>query len=153
MSDYSFDTDTEDEAEPLTPEEGLSDTIIRKGAAMAATGSTRPAVQKALKLSLYMVKKLYKHELFRTTLAEISDDAVAAAKVKTRNDISRMQTKAMAALEKNLDKHSLEAVKIFLKSMGLAEETENKDGGGFTLMLATQPKPTNTITVKREGEE
>lgn len=138
--------------EPVT---GLTDAVIRKGAALASTGATRPKIGTELGLTKYMVNKMFQHELFRSTLASISDDAVAEAKAKTRHDISKMQSKAMKALEKNLDKDSLEAVKIFLKSMGLAEEVENKDGGGFTLMLATQPKPQNTTTVvvKKEGEE
>lgn len=152
-TDYSLDNPQE-EQQDSGPEVGLTDTVIRKGAALAATGSTKGQVQKALKLSAYMTRKLFSHELFRSTLAEIAEDAVSAAKNKTRNDIARMQSKAMKALEANLDKNSLEGVKVFLKAMGLAEEKDDgSENKGFTLMLATQPKPTNTITVKREGED
>jgi len=136
------------------PQVGLTDALIRKAAALASGGSSKNAVQSALKLSKYMVDKLYRHELFKSTVAEIADDAVAAAKNKTRADIARMQGKAMAALEKALDKGSVDAVKSWLKAMGMDQEKEGQESNSFTLLLANQPQPQpKTIVVKREGEE
>lgn len=150
-SDLSTDVLPPDEESVEGP---LSDAVIRTAAALAATGSTKNAVQQRLKLSLYMVNKLYRHELFRSTVKEISDDAVAVAKNKTRHEISKMQVKAMNALEKNLDKHSLEAVKVFLRAIGMEQEKEDDGkGGSFQLILANQPQPKQAIVVKREGDE
>ena len=64
-----------------------------------------------------------------------------------------MQNKAMVALEKNLDKHSLEAVKVYLRAIGMEHEPEaNKDAGGFTLVLANQKPDPQTVQVVKEDE-
>lgn len=137
------------------PQTGLTDAVIKRGAALAASGAAKLKVRTTLGLSVRMVDKLYKSELFRSTVASIADDAVAAAKNKTRTDISRMQGKAMKALEANLDKNSLEAVKTWLKAVGMDQEKEGDDKGGpLTLILANQPQPQpTTVVVKKEGEE
>jgi hypothetical protein len=138
----------------LEPTNGLTNAVIRQAAARAASGAAKNAVRKEFKLSGYMTDKLYKHELFKSTISEITDDAVNTAKLKTRIDIGKLQKKAMVALEKALDKHSLEAVKVWLRAVGIEQGgEENKDAGGFTLVLANQKPDPKTIQVVDRSEE
>ena len=141
-------------APELTTEEKLNETVIKKAAAMAAAGVTKAEIGRQLGLSQYWRTKLYKDELFKKTVAEIGEDAVSSAKAFTRGELSRLAKKAVTAIEKNLDKHSLEAAKTVLRALGLeqAKEDDNKQGG-FTLVLANQKQPQPAIVVKKENDE
>ena len=132
----------------------ITDELIKKAAALSVGDNlSKTQVRQKLGVTGYLINKIYKHELFKSTIAAIVDDAVLAAKNKTRQDISRMQNKAMVALEKNLDKHSLEAVKVYLRAIGMEHEPEaNKDAGGFTLVLANQKPDPQTVQVVKEDE-
>lgn len=153
-SGYSMDElELEDEAAPEV-EQALSDTMIKKAAALAAAGAKKTAVAKQLKLSGYYVTKIWKTELFKKTAEEIGDNAVFEAKIVTRRELSLLARKAVIAIEKNLDKHSLAAAQVVLRSIGLENPEEKAaDAGGFTLVLAGQQPAPKTIEVKREGDE
>jgi hypothetical protein len=63
--------------------------------------------------------------------------------------MAKMQDLAMKALTKNLKGESLEAVKVWLKAVGLdGTKEDDKAQGGFTLVLANQKPATQTIEVK-----
>jgi hypothetical protein len=156
LSDDELDSLEAEMAEAPSDSDGLiNDTIRKKGAALVASGASKLKLRKELKLSAYAVNKLYKDEGFKKLIQDIGDDAVAAAKARARSTMARLEQKAMTALEKNLDKHSLEAVKTWLRAVGLDQTKDGDDKpGGFTLLLATQPKPEpKTVQVVREDEE
>lgn len=141
------------------PEDGtatatITDTIRKKAAALAASGKNKQEVKKQCGLSVHGMNKLYKDEEFKRLVADIGDDAIVNSKNEMKLAISRMTKKAIVALEKNLDKHSLEAVRTFLKIIGLGEGAVTDDkGGGFTLVLANQKPEPQTIVVKQDGDE
>lgn len=142
-----------EEQEPDTGEV-ITETVLKKAAALSSQGVSKQAMGKQLKLSPNRIKRIHQDERFKQMVQEIGDDAVSAAKAKTRSDISRMQNKAMKALEDNLDKKSLEAVKVWLKAVGMDQEKETAtDNNSFTLVLANQKPEPKTVVVKREGEE
>jgi Asp-tRNA(Asn)/Glu-tRNA(Gln) amidotransferase B subunit len=153
--DKSPGLEQDDEVPPPGVEEIMTDAFIKKAAALAASGVTaKQTLAKQLKVSTYFAGKIMRDERFKQLVEEIADDAVANAKAVTRNDLARLSKKAVLALEKNLDKHNLQAAIVVLRSLGL--ETGTKDegkAGGFTLVLAGQntPQPAKTVVVK-EGK-
>lgn len=143
-----------DELPPEGPEEVMSEATIKRAAALGASGATKYAIAKALNISAYYAGKIMRDEQYKKLVEEIGDDAVANAKAKTRADLARLARKAVTAIEKNLDKHNLNAAITVLRSLGL--ETA-KDGDGeknsFTLVLAGQKPEPQTIVVKQKEEK
>lgn len=142
---------------PGTPDPIMSDTMLKKAAALAATGSSRNAISKALKISPYYVNRIFRDDQFQKYLTEIGDDAILHAKVEMRTAISKLSKKAIAAIDKNLAKHSLEAAKVVLRTLGL-DGTQKEEGadknGGLTLVLASQPaKPQDIVVVDKKDTE
>lgn len=143
-------------AEEQGTDEVITEARLKKAAAMAVGGAEKGDVRKALGLTYYAVNKLYNDEQFKKLVAELGDDAIVVAKQTTRNKIAKLAAKAVVALEKNLDKHNLEAVKVVLRSMGIEQQKEGDDkASGLTVVLATQPKPepkTIEVVDRREDE-
>lgn len=149
----------EDQQNPLTPEEENSSVItesrLKKAASLAVAGANKGEIRKALGLSAYGINKLYKDDRFNQMVTELGEDALVAAKAVTRVQISKLAAKAIRALEANLDRNSMAAVTTVLRSMGIEDgkDQDNKQGG-FTLVLANQPKPDpTTIVVKNENDD
>jgi hypothetical protein len=133
---------------------GFDEVIIKRAAALAAAGASKTKLRQELSLTQYRVNKIYKDELFKRLVAEVGDDAISTMKSLTRSKLSAMQAKAMKALEDHLDKKSLEAVKVWLRAVGLDQTKDSDDkGGGFTLVLANQKPEPQTIIVKQEEDE
>lgn len=133
----------------------INETVVKRAAALAALGATRYRVAKELKISHYYVRKIWKDELFLKTIQEIGDAAVTSAKATTKKELAKLAPKAVNTIEKNLDRHNLEAARIILRSLGLEQEKpgEQKEGG-LTLILAGQkPEPQKaTVQVVREED-
>lgn len=154
MSEEISQTILEEDLPPVGPEETMSEAIIKRAAALGASGATKYAIAKSLKISNYYAGKIMRDELYKKFVEEIGNDAVANAKASTKADMARLARKAVTAIEKNLDKHNLQAAITVLRSLGLetAKDGDEKQGG-FTLVLAGQKPEPQTVVVKREGDE
>lgn len=125
----------------------INEVTTKKVAALASTGASKNAISKQLKISLYHVNRIQKTDEYRTYLTEIGDSVIASAKAEMRTAIAALKGKTIKALDKNLDKHSMDAVKTVLRAMGLdgqVKEDEGK-GGGLTLILAGQDNKSPTV--------
>lgn len=142
-----------DATEADTP---MSETTIKRAAALAAGGASKYKVAKGLNLSHYFVAKIWRDELFKKLVAEIGDDAVAASKATMRNELSKLSGLAIKAIEHQLKKHNLNAAITVLRSVGVetAPKDDGADKGGFTLVLAGQNGAADkTVKVSGKGEE
>jgi hypothetical protein len=154
MSDESYLTHEElaalDQEIQQSTGDKINDAVLKRAAAFAiANGDNKTAMGKALKLTPYQINKLYKSEQFKKYVDDIGNDAVASIKASTKAQMAKMQDLAMKALTKNLKGESLEAVKVWLKAVGLdGTKEDDKAQGGFTLVLANQKPATQTIEVK-----
>lgn len=131
----------------------INELTTKKVAALAATGANQTAIAKQLKISLYHVKRIQKTDEYRAHLTEIGDNVIASAKAEMRTAIAGLKNDAIKALKANLTKNSMQAVVAVLKAMGLDGSVKEDDkGGGFTLVLANQDKPVQTIEVKDKNK-
>ena len=142
----------------LIPDDEASHVItearLKQAAAMAVAGANKGDIRKKLNMSVYGVNKLFKDDRFTQMVAELGEDALVAAKAVTRVQISKLATKAIRALEANLDRNSMAAVTTVLKAMGLDGSTPQDDKqGGFTLVLANSKPEPKTVNVVRENED
>ena len=143
-------------ADPTDTDAPMSEATIKKAAALAVNGATKYKVQKALGISQYFVNKIWKDELFKKLLTELGDDAVAASKATLRNEIAKLSGLAIAAIEHQLKKHNLQAAITVLRATGVetAQKDDEKDKGGFTLVLAGQNgQPDKTVKLDKDGGE
>jgi len=141
----------------LLPEDEASSAVtearLKQAAAMAVAGANKGDIRKKLNMSAYGINKLYKDERFNQMVTELGEDALVAAKAVTRVQISKLATKAIRALEANLDRNSMAAVTTVLKAMGLDGSVPQDDKqGGFTLVLANSKPEPKTVNVVREDD-
>lgn len=137
----------DDDSIELTPAEreiehggAAGEALMKRIAALAVSGTSKAAIAKELKISRRQVDKAYNDERFLKLVDDIGNDAIATTKTFIQKEFSKLSPEILRVLKANLKKDSLEAVKVFLKAMGLdAKAEEDVSGNGnLTVVLATQ---------------
>jgi hypothetical protein len=143
------------EGDPDSADETALAATVKRAAALAASGATKYKVMTSLKLTQYAVNKLWKDERFKQIVAEIGEDAVSASKAITRNQMAKLSSLAMKAIEFQLKKNNLMAAVTVLRAIGVeTEKDKGGESGGFSLVLATaQPDKKTTIEVVDKTKE
>lgn len=140
--------------EPVPDDAALTETRTKRVAAMAIAGGTKGAIAKSLGLSVYAVGKIFKSEEFKSLVETTGDDAISTSKAMVRTEIARLGRKAVLVIEKNLDKHNLEAAKAVLRALGLdGADKDGADKGAFTLILANKQEPKSIVVVEKDDDE
>ncbi len=98
------------------------DMLCRQVAALVATGATQEAIRQQLNISRAVVSKLVADPSTRQYVSEMGEEVTKAALIRIRQDISRMTGLALKALEANLRKNSMEAVKTLLRVAGALDQ-------------------------------
>jgi hypothetical protein len=127
----------------------INDALIKQAAALAISGMSQNKVALTLNISRRQARKIYDDERFKSVVEDVGNDAILTAKTRLRQEISKMSDLMLKALRANLEKHSLEAVKVGLKVVGLDEpEKEGQGDGNITVIMANSKEPDKVIEVK-----
>jgi hypothetical protein len=129
-----------------TPEVVLSEVIIRQVAtASLAPGCTPAKISEQTGLSVYQVRKVMAREDFKKFLKELTEEALAPAKLKLKHAFSDMADSVITAMHKNLDEGNMEAVKVALKVMGLMDEEKVTGDTTIQVMMPGSQKAVKDI--------
>lgn len=127
----------------------VNDANIKRVAALAISGMSQNKISITLGVSRRQIRNVYEDERFKSIVEDIGDDAILTAKTRLRQEISKMSDLMLAALRINLEKNSLEAVKVGLKVVGLDEpDQEQTNNNGLTVIMANHKDPEKVIEVK-----
>lgn len=107
-------------------------------------------IAEQLKLSRYAVKKIRNSEEFKTELKRIGDEAVATAKEQFKAGLNEMAPLALKALKHNLEENKIEAVRVFVETVGLKEKEKSQDHGPIQILL---PGTTVENVIPTESKE
>lgn len=126
----------------------INDANIKRVAALAIGGMSQNKISITLNVSRRQIRNIYEDERFKSIVEDIGDDAILTAKTRLRQEISKMSELMLTALRANLEKNSLEAVKIGLKVVGLDEADQEQPNTGLTVIMANHKDPEKVIEVK-----
>ena len=116
----------------------IADAVRKQVAVLALAGKSRPFISKKLNITRYMVDKIYRDEEFKRVVKEIGDATTEVAKQAVRSQVSELVKDAFESLKHLLqEKKSVEAIKVFLRIVGLEDKEVNKGGGDINLILPT----------------
>lgn len=134
-------------SKPLSPVEEQQAKAL--ATAMIA-GSTITAAANAINIPLSTAKRISKSEIYRSLVEDIGESELGPALAKAKSKLAKLVDKAIRAVESNLDKDSLDAAKIVLKSVGLDQQEQKKDQDtNITVIMPSGNEP-RTIEVDVE---
>lgn len=148
MSDDLLNNEEEQDVS-VSNRKALTDVFIKQVASLAVTGMGQRKIAVALDASLRQVRNVYDDERFKAIVEDVGNDAVLTAKTRLRQEISKMSDLMLKALKVNLEKHSLEAVKVGLRVVGLDQAEEPQGNGNLTVIMANSKDPERVIEVKK----
>lgn len=126
--------------------------FIRQVAALAVTGATQVDIAEALGTTKKTVAKALALPETKDIMAEITEDAVAAAKIKLKSKISSLADAVYDALRYQIEKKkSVQAVQVALKVMGVEQAEDATGPGNITVYLpGVEQKP---LTIEAKGKK
>lgn len=126
----------------------VSGEVTRQIAVRRATGASLQELEKEFGFSRPVVNRVLGTEMAKAIQKGVIDDAVAGAVIVVRKKLADMTPFAMEALEHHLKLKSLEAVKIYLKGLGMGglEKNEIQQQQGITVILPGQQVPKDVIS-------
>jgi hypothetical protein len=127
------------------------DMLCRQAAALIASGATHATIQQQLNLSRWQTSKLVNDPMTRQYVAEMGEEVTKTALIRIRQDVSKLAGLAMKALESNLKKNNMEAVKTLLRVVGaLDHETQQAQDTNLTVIM---PGAKTEQVLEVKGEE
>ena len=112
------------------------DLLCRQAAALVASGATQEAIRQQLNLSRYQVARLVNDPTTKKYVEDMGEEVTKAALNRIRQDIAKMTGLALKALEANLKKNSMEAVKTLLRVAGaLDQEAKAPSDTNLTVIM------------------
>lgn len=141
--------------------EALNENLTMRIAAMALQGVNEYNIFLALKdegVTRYRVRKIRNSEEFKSLVREEGEKAMELARESFRSKLNNLEPLAYAALKKNLEDNKMEAVSVYLKTVGVLDtkKTDDKDSGDTSITVvmpgATIPEKEvpNTIEVNTD---
>lgn len=107
----------------ITPE------LTRQIATRRAIGVSVRELEQEFGFSRFVINRVLSSDMAKSIIKGVVDDAVTGAVSAVKRKLADMTELAMTALEHHLkEEKSLEAVKIYLKGLGM-DAMENKDPG------------------------
>lgn len=121
--------------------------------ALLLVDPNRPAVAiaKELGISRFQVKRIVDSEYFRKMLEERSDADMQVAITQAKHAMSRCLHEAVRVIKHHLDKNSLDAAKMVLRSQGLEQMEERPTDTSITVVLPTGINQGKVFEVKQDG--
>lgn len=116
----------------------------KKLAALVGTGAAQEVMLEQLGVTKHALTKLLADPETEQAVAELGDEIIKEAKQMSRREMAKMSGLALKALEANLRKHSMEAVKVVLQITGvLAKDQAPEAAAGITVVMpgATLEQP------------
>lgn len=110
------------------------DMQCRQVAALVASGATQEAIRQQLGISRGQVAKLINDPSTRQYVSEMGEEVTKAALIRIKQDMAKMTGLALKALEANLRKNNMEAVKTLLRVAGALDQ-ENSTPHDTTLTV------------------
>lgn len=129
----------------------VDEVLTRQVAALSLTGIMPSDVAKQLSVSVGTVRKILASPKYKEVLTAEAEEDFAPAVAKAKAALTKLTNKAIAALERALDEGSvrdaLEASKIVLKAVGLAEDNEKQGDASITVIMpgASEPKTIEVV--------
>lgn len=111
---------------------------------------SRNEIAKLLGISVRQVDNLLKSNHFKDFLADAMDKAKIQASSFLKTQMASLAPKAVAALEKALEKGSVEGVKVVMKSLGALEDDDQNQTAPITVVF---PKGNDIKTVESSSKK
>lgn len=106
----------------VTPE------VTRQLATRRAMGIPLRELEEEFGFSRPVINRILSSEMGRTITKEIIDTAVTGAVLEIRREMTNMKDLVLSALQANLEKNDMDAVKTYFKVIGM-EVQEKREGG------------------------
>ena len=137
----------------LTP--ALKAQLAIRAAEMSLDGWLNNRIAKELNVNPLTVKSLLDHPAAEKFLTEIQDKTMRMAVARIRYKFAKMAPDMFKAVQAQLKKNNMEAVKTILKVMGaldIAEDNTNKDTGAINIIFPTNTQPKDVpVEIKVPG--
>lgn len=106
------------------PDDTVVESMSKQIAALAVTGINTNQISQQLGITRPQVKRILAMPQTKLLISELGDTAMATAVSQIKTRTARLVDKALIALEHNLDKNDLEAVKLIFRTVGADKPPE-----------------------------
>ncbi len=129
--------------------------LTRKIASLLLVDPNMPATKIAseLGISRFQVKRITDSDFFKNLIETTAETTMQVAVNQARHSISQLLTQAVRTIKYHLDKNSLEAAKLVLKSTGIDQgEEKQQSDTNLTVVLPSglQEKVIEVINVENK---
>lgn len=128
---------------------------IKQIAALSLDNVPEYKIAKEMNLSRHAVRKLRNSDEFKSLMQELGDHAVANAKEQFKSKMEELAPLAFEALKHNLAEKKIEAVRVFIETVGLKDKEVDKGDTGILQVIFPGQKsevvvPTQSKVIEEE---
>jgi hypothetical protein len=125
--------------------EDIKEALLKQVVALSLENTPEYKIAEQLKMSRYAVRKMRNGDAFKAALKEIGDQAVTTAKESFKAKLDELTPLALEALRHNLKEKKIEAVRVFVETVGLKNKEDDKPQDGVINVILPGTKQETVI--------